>query len=252
MGIIVRPTFILFGTAHLTALALAFLAPLLLAGLARARPRADPMIRYGLAALLAGGWLAWYALFATRGWLTLSNALPLNLCDWAAAVLIAALLTRNRDTYVLGYFWGLGGTLHGLVTPDIARGFPDPQFLFFFLNHDGIIAALLYLTLGTGLRPWPGSLPRVAFASFAYAGVAGAADYLLGVNYGFLRAKPANASILDVLAPWPWYIPELVAIGLLSLLIYYLPFLLADLFKAYRTRERVSPSRTMSDKASSF
>ena len=93
------------------------------------------------------------------------------------------------------------------MTPDIGRGFPDPQFILFFINHGGIIAALLYLTLGTGLRPVPASLPRVViFASFAYAGVAGAADFLLGTNYGFLRAKPANASILDFLSPWPWYI----------------------------------------------
>ena len=29
---------------------------------------------------------------------------------------------------------------------------------------------------------------------------------------------------MDFLSPWPWYIPELVAIGLLSLLLYYVPF----------------------------
>jgi hypothetical integral membrane protein (TIGR02206 family) len=210
------------------------------------------MIRHALAAILAAGWLAWFALFAARGWLTLSNSLPLNLCDWATAALIVALLTRDPTAYVLGYFWGLGGTLQALATPDIARGFPDPQFLFFFLNHDGVIAALLYLTLGAGLRPRPRQLPWVVAATLVYAGVAGATDYLLGVNYGFLRAKPANASLLDFLAPWPWYIPELVAIGLISLLAYYLPFLLADLLSAYRTRERASPSRTMSGKASSF
>ena len=181
----------------------------------------DAPIRFALAALLAGGWLAWYALFWQRGWLTLNNALPLNLCDWAAAALIVALIHPRRRIYELGYFWGLGGTVQGLATPDIAREFPDAQFIFFFIEHGGIVAALLYLTLGTGLRPVPRSLPRVVLATFAYVAVAGVADVLLGTNYAFLRAKPGNPSLLDFLSPWPWYIPELVLIGLASVLVYY-------------------------------
>jgi hypothetical integral membrane protein (TIGR02206 family) len=247
-----RPAFILFGPAHLTALALAVVVPLLLAAVVRRAPRLDGAIRFGLALLLGGGWLAWYALFAARGWLTLGNALPLNLCDWAAAALIVALLHPRRRIYELGYFWGLGGTVQGLVTPDIGRGFPDPQFIFFFINHGGIIASLLYLTLGTGLRPVPASLPRVVFASFAYAGVAAAADFLLGTNYGFLRAKPANASILDFLSPWPWYIPELVLIGFASALLYYAPFFIADRLRAYRQAARDSPSRDIVGNSRSF
>ena len=226
-------SFILFGPAHLAALLLAVTAPLLLAALVRRAPQLDRPIRFALAALLGAGWLAWYALFAVRGWLNVNNALPLNLCDWAAAALIVALVHPRRQIYELGYFWGLGGTVQGLVTPDIARGFPDPQFLFFFLNHGGIIASLLYLTLGTGMRPVPRSLPRVVLATFGYAAVAGFADFLLGTNYGFLRAKPANGSLLDFLSPWPWYIPELVLIGLVSVLVYYAPFYFRD--RARRT-----------------
>lgn len=239
------PAFLLFGPAHLIALGLALGVPLLLAAMVRRVPARDRPIRLALAGLLAGGWLCWYVLFAARGWLTPGNGLPLNLCDWAAAALIAALLYPSQRAYELGYFWGLGGTVQGVLTPDIGRGFPDPQFIFFFINHDGIIAALLYLTLGTRMRPLPASLPRVALASFAYAGVAGVADYILGTNYGFLRAKPANASIMDILAPWPGYIPELVGIGLVSMLVYYAPFWIADLSRAYRRRGRISPPRTM-------
>jgi hypothetical integral membrane protein (TIGR02206 family) len=183
-----------------------------------------------LAALLGGGWLCWYALFAARGWLSLSNALPLNLCDWAALALILALIRPSQLAYELGYFWGLGGSLQGLITPDLGYDFPDPQFIFFFINHAGIITALLYLTF-TGMRPRPASLPRVAAATLGYALVAASADLLLGTNYGFLAAKPANPSVMDFLSPWPWYVPELVAIGILSLLIYYLPFWAMDAWR---------------------
>jgi hypothetical integral membrane protein (TIGR02206 family) len=150
----VRPPFLLFGTPHLAALALTVATPLLLAAPLRlGRLPLDRMARFGLAAFLTLGWICWFILFAQRGWLTIANALPLNLCDWALIALVAALLTRNQFAYELGYFWGLGGTLQGMITPDVAYDFPDPQFLFFFVEHGGIIAALLYLTLGTGLRP---------------------------------------------------------------------------------------------------
>jgi hypothetical integral membrane protein (TIGR02206 family) len=184
-----RPAFVLFGPAHLAMLALALLAPVALALSARRSPALDRPIRVLLAALLAGGWLCWYAMFAARGWLSLGNGLPLNLCDWAALALIAALLSRNRFAYELGYFWGLGGTLQGMITPDVAYDFPDPQFIFFFINYAGIITALLYLTF-TGMRPVLSSLPRVVVATLGYAVVAGAADFLLRTDYGFLAAKP--------------------------------------------------------------
>jgi hypothetical integral membrane protein (TIGR02206 family) len=220
-----RPVFVMFGPAHLVMLVLAAVAPLLSALSARLNPWLDRPIRFVLAALLLGGWIGWYLLFWLRGWLTLNNGLPLNLCDWAAAILILALVTKRPFAYELGYFWGLGGSLQGLITPDIAYDFPDPQFIFFAVNHVGIITALLYLTF-TGMWPRLSSLPKVAAATLVYALVAGAADFLLRTNYGFLAAKPSNASVMDFLSPWPWYIPELMGIGLLSLLIYYVPFLI--------------------------
>jgi hypothetical integral membrane protein (TIGR02206 family) len=225
-----RPLFVLFGAPHQVMLASALLLPAMLGLWARKSPALDRPIRLVLAAILAGGWLCWILLFIARGWFTLGNGLPLNLCDWAAVALMVALVSRQPFAYELGYFWGLGGTLQGLLTPDITYGFPDPQFIFFAINHAGIITALLYLTF-TGMRPWPSSLPRVVAATLGYVMVAGAADFAIGTNYGFLRAKPVNASLIDFLSPWPLYIPELVGIGILSLLVYYVPFWLADTWR---------------------
>lgn len=227
--------FILFGPAHLIALALGVAVPLLL-GLWVRRSRArDHGVRLLLAALLAAGWLGWYAMLWARGWLAAGNALPLNLCDWAQAALIVALLSRNQRAYELGYFWGLGGTLQGVITPDLPSGFPDLQFLLFMLDHAGLIAVVLYLTWGSGMRPVASSLPRVILATLFYVAIAGIADYMLGTNYGFLRGKGDHVSLLTWLAPWPWYIGELVAIGLMSVAIYYAPFWLWDRFKRPKT-----------------
>jgi hypothetical integral membrane protein (TIGR02206 family) len=226
--------FVLFGPSHQAAIAITLLVPLALALLARHEHlgrRADRVTRIVLAAFLAIGWLCWFGLGAARGLLTPDNALPLNLCDWAEIALIVALLTRHQFAYELGYFWGLGGTLQGVLTPTTYWDFPDPQFIFFFIQHGGVVAALLYLTLGTRMRPTPRSLPRVMAASFAYAGAAALVDWLAGVNYGFLRAKPAGQNLLTLMSPWPWYIPELVAAGMGFILLYYAPFALADLLK---------------------
>jgi hypothetical integral membrane protein (TIGR02206 family) len=229
-----RSHFVMFGTSHLAVLALTLVLPLALAGLARRRPL-DRLVRWSLAAVLAMGWIGWYWLDAHAGLLTRDNSLPLNLCDWAEAALILALLTRSVLAYELGYFWGLGGTLQGVLTPTIYYDYPDPQFFFFFIQHSGVVVALLYLTLGTRLRPRWLSLRRVVTASFLYLGVVALADWALGVNYGFLRAKPLSASLFDFLSPWPWYIPELVAIGFGFVLVYYLPFALADAVRGKKT-----------------
>lgn len=226
--------FVLFGLPHLTAIAAAFAVPAALA--LSTRPlqsrRLERALCVALAVALAANWALWMLLLARRGWLALGDELPLNLCDWATIATIAALLRPNQRTYELAYFWALAGTLQGMLTPDVVNDFPDWQFILFFVFHSGIIASVLYLTFGLGFRPFPQSIPRVVLWSLVYGLVAGAADWLLGTNYGFLRAKPAYASLFDIMPSWPWYIPILVALGLVSVGIYYAPWYALDRIRA--------------------
>ena len=231
------PQFVLFGPSHLVAIALTLGVPLAMALVARHEHlgrHADRLTRQGLALLLLAGWAGYLLVNGMRGELNLDRSLPMHLCDWAQIALLVALFTRNQFAYELGYFWGLGGTLQGLLTPTVYYDFPDLSFLFFFIQHGGVIAALLYLTLGTRMRPTLKSLPRVILASLAYLAVAGLVDWLVGVNYGFLREKPGGQNLLTLLSPWPWYIPQLVLIGALFVLVYYLPFALADGLKGLK------------------
>ena len=238
-----HPLFVLFGPAHLTAIVLTLTVPLALALLARHEHlgrHADRLTRIGLTGFLTLGWIGWFGLTLWRHELRLDNGLPMNLCDWAEIALIVALLTRRQFAYELGYFWGLGGTLQGVLTPPLYYDFPDLQFIFFFIQHGGVVAALLYLTLGLRMRPTPRSLPRVIAASFCYLGAAALVDWALAVNYGFLRAKPLGQNLLTAMSPWPWYIPELVVAGFAFMLLYYLPFALVDWIRPQR---RVSYTR---------
>ena len=232
-----HPLFVLFGPAHLTAIVLTLTVPLALALLARHEHlgrHADRLTRIGLTGFLTLGWIGWFGLTLWRHDLRLDNGLPMNLCDWAEIALIVALLTRRQFAYELGYFWGLGGTLQGVLTPPLYYDYPDLQFIFFFIQHGGVVAALLYLTLGLRMRPTPRSLPRVIAASFCYLGTAALVDWVLGVNYGFLRAKPLGQNLLTAMSPWPWYIPELVVAGFAFMLLYYLPFALVDWIRPQR------------------
>lgn len=167
-------------------------------------------------------------LAARAGVSTLKDHLPFQLCDWVILACAVALLRRDRLAYELAYFWGLGGTLQALLTPDLAEDFPSVAFLTFQVLHAGVVVAVLYLTLGLGMRPRPRSILRAWLWLQAYVVVTAAIDRLLGANYGYLVHKPAQASLYDYLGPWPFYLLSLEALSVVLFLACYAPFAIAD------------------------
>ena len=220
--------FVLFGRDHLTVLALTFAVPLVLAVLTRRSRHAVRVMQWSFAAWLIGAWIFWFWMIFHLGWESPQTLLPMHLCDWATITAIVTLIRPNQKTYELAYFWCLCGTLLAMVTPDLAYGYPDDRFIIFFAFHGGVIAATLYLTFAAGMRPYPSSIPRVIAWTFFYAAAAATVDWVFKVNFGYLRAKPATATILDALAPWPWYIGELMALAFVLILICYAPFFIRD------------------------
>ena len=223
--------FAYFGTSHITALGLIPVVSLLLVVLAGRHSRRITCIRRLLAALLAINWSLWMLLLYANGWLDVGNALPLNLCDWATVATILALLDPVQRFYDLSFFWALCGTLQALVTPDCRFDFPDRQFILFFVYHDTIIISVIFLALAERMRPYLSSMRRVTGWSLLYAGAAGCADWILGTDYGFLKAKPTHPSLLDYMAPWPWYLPELFLAGIFFMALWYTPFAIGDLMR---------------------
>jgi len=222
---------VLFGPSHLAVLAVIVLSSVILVVLARRSPGgvASRDIAVCLSGLLLLNKVAVYATIYVTGEFDLPDALPMHLCDWSAIAAIIALLWRKQLAFELAYFWGLGGTLQATLTPDLRFDFPDIRFLTFFISHGGTLVAIVFLTLGMRMRPYPMSLVRIFIWSNIYLAAAGTVDFLLGSNYGYLRHKPLNPSLLDYLGPWPFYILSLEGIALLSYLVYYTPFFIADL-----------------------
>ncbi len=223
-------SFARFGSAHLCVIALTFVTPLLLAALVRWGdcPVAARIVSSLFVALLVGGKILMLVLLARDGELTIANAAPLYLCDWAAILAVITLIYPNQFTYELCYFWALAGTLQALLTPDLSYGFPDPRFISFFALHGGVIASVVYMTLGLKMRPVPMSIVRALASSTFYLAVAMATNAMFRTNFGYLRAKPAHPSLLDYMAPWPFYIAELALLAVLSCLVCYAPFFIMD------------------------
>lgn len=223
--------FVPFGRSHLVVIALTFLVPVALAVSTRGRRRIDVAraIRLGFAALLIATWVLWYWLIVSSGWLFARTLLPMQLCDWAGFAAIAALIAPRQQSFELAYFWSLSGTLQALITPELFYDFPDLRFIVFFAFHGGVIASVLYLALALRMRPVVSSLPRVGAWSLAYLFAALATNSILHTNFGYLRAKPASRSLLDLMPAWPWYIFELFGLGLIYLVILYAPFFVADI-----------------------
>lgn len=143
---------------------------------------------------------------------SLQTTLPLQLCDlaWIAATL--ALWTRHRYAVALTYFWGLALTTQALLTPALAREFPDPKFLAFWGMHYLIIWAAIYLVWGLGLTPdWRDYRNTVA-TTFVWLVSVFCFNLAVGTNYGFVNEKPGGGSALDYLGPWPAYVFAEIAI----------------------------------------
>jgi hypothetical integral membrane protein (TIGR02206 family) len=111
-----------------------------------------------------------------------------------------------------------------VITPDLPQHIPSFPFFQYYVAHGGIVTAALFLVVGLGQWPRRDAVLRVAGITIVYALLVGAIDAATGANYMYLRGKPASASLLDLLGPWPVYIAWASLIGMALLLILEAPF----------------------------
>lgn len=229
-----QPTFRHFSAEHLTVIFFTVALPFLLAAFARKGTTSTRArwIAHGLSALLIGNYIV-YLLFIRRwGNLPWQATLPMQMCDWAMVVIVVTLATANRRWFEVAYFWGIGGTLQAVLTPNLLYGFPDVRFCSFFVAHSGIIVGVVFLMLTRGLRPYPLSIVRAFLWSELYFVIALTVDLITGVNYGFLLHKPEAFSLLSFLSDdWVLYLVQMHGLALAFFAVLYLPFAIADLLR---------------------
>ena len=226
------PQFQPYGLPHLTVIFLTIVLPFALAAIVRRTrsQRVESLIIGVLSAVLVLNYLVYLVFIRSRGVVDWRQMLPMQMCDWGMVVVIVAMLTGNQRWFEVAYFWGIGGTLQAVLTPNLRFGFPDWRFISFFTSHCGIIVGVVFLMLTRRYRPYPTSIVRVWLWSEFYFVVTFVADKLTDVNYGFLLHKPEAFSILSFLSDSrPLYVLELHGVALLFFLGLYAPFAIYDL-----------------------
>ena len=223
---------------------LAIFALLVIAMVAWRNPSdaARKRMRWALAVILVGSDLGWHVWFLMTGQWSVVSMLPLQLCALTSYLCAAMLVTRSYFLYELVYFYALGGSSQALFTPDIPYDFPSPRFLLNFVGHGAMVFGALYMTRVEGYRPTWRSAKRAAIALLAYAAVMFWVNLALGSNYLFIGRKPDAATALDILPPWPWYVPMLGLAVIVLVVVLYAPFAVADLVKAKRGAQPQRPA----------
>lgn len=201
-----------FSAEHIAALAVTAIA---VAWAVRERP--GPRAARALSLLMGAAFVAEQVAYVAVGEWSARVNLPLQLTDAVTLVSILALWRPRPALVELLWFWVLTGSLLATVTPDLAQPFPDVRYFTYFVVHAGAFVALAILVFGRGVWPRPGAMWRAYAATLAWAALAALGDLATGGNYMFLRHKPARASLLDLMGPWPIYI---AAAGVLALALY--------------------------------
>jgi hypothetical integral membrane protein (TIGR02206 family) len=128
-------------------------------------------------------------------------------------------------------FWIIAGTLQGVLTPDIAEGFPSLDYFRYWIVHLGLLIVIVYNIVVFKLKPKFKSVFKSFFALQIYVVVMIVINYVLNANYFYLNRKPDSASVLDYWGEWPYYIIVTQLIIIPLFLIIYLPFYFSEVNK---------------------
>jgi hypothetical integral membrane protein (TIGR02206 family) len=198
-----------FGWLHAAAVAVCAVliaAPALLGrALAKTHKSAEPRLRWALAALAVGYWIAYNTWWNWHG-LDLRTGLPLQLCDINGLIAPLALVTGWRWARATLYFWTAALTLQAFIQPALTLGPASLVFWAFWTAHTIIAACAVYDIVVRGFRPGWGDLGRALVASAAYVALVVPVNFWLGSDYGFIGNPAPDLQIrpfIDALGPWP-------------------------------------------------
>ena len=136
----------------------------------------------------------------------INKDLPLFLCSFMALIIPLFTYYRNYLVYEILFFWIVAGTTQGVITPDIAEGFPVFDYFRYWVVHLGLLIIMFYATFVLEMRPTFKSVFKSIIALQFYILIMFTINHFLGANYTYLNSKPEAPSLLDYLGDWPYYI----------------------------------------------
>ena len=163
---------------------------------------------------------------------------PIHMCNLSTLFIGIFLITKKRLFFEVAFFWGIGGGINALITPDIPNSFPDPQYILFFFGHGLLIIAIAYACISLANRPTLNSVKNGIYFSLITLPVIYFINKILGppANYWYLGSKPVGDSILNLFPAPPLHIPVLIIIGVILFFLIYSPYWAYDFFKKQDVR----------------
>jgi hypothetical integral membrane protein (TIGR02206 family) len=165
----------------------------------------------------------WY--FINDHWDVAIN-LPFQLCSISLYLCAVMLITKNYRIFEISFFASMIGAFIAIVTPELFFGFPHFRYFQFFLVHLAIVLSCLYMVWIEGFTLTFRSMVRAFIALNLIAVIVFMVNRLVGANYMFLSHKPYNASPIDYLGEYPFYLLALEGVALILFSLLYLPFYL--------------------------
>lgn len=203
-----------YGPSHWGVIAVFVVGAVVLVWLGRrqsdAQARLFGHVLGALTAVIYGAVVCWSLMPPGLAW-----SVPLNLTDLATVSAACAFWSQRHWAFALVYYWGLVLSAQALISPALqGPDFPSLRYLGFWAIHLLVVWAAIYLTWGRRMRPTWRSYRFVVAVTVVWAAITFAFNSIADTNYGFLNRKPATASLLDVMGPWPVYVLVAAAIVL--------------------------------------
>ncbi|MFK7884991.1 MAG: TIGR02206 family membrane protein, partial [Phycisphaerales bacterium] len=156
-----------------------------------------------------------------------NESLPMHLCRWNGWIVALCLIHGHKERWrwarALTFFWGLGLSVQGMITPMWSDGAASMAFWFYWIGHLQIVGVAVYDFSVRGFTPHWKDLRFAMVAGVGYALVTGTLNKVLGTNYSYLGDWDyERASIVDRLGDYP---ERMLAMGggalVLFVLMYY-------------------------------
>jgi hypothetical integral membrane protein (TIGR02206 family) len=156
---------------------------------------------------------------------TAKRSLPLHVCDLTLLLIPFVLALNWRPARVIVYYFGLGLSTQGFITPDLHVGPAHWPFWSFWMLHFLVVGTAIHDLAVRGLRPTWRDLRFAMTVSILYVVILMPIDFRFGWNYGYVGpSKPEQPSLIDVLGPWPWRVAVMVGMGFVVFTLMTMPW----------------------------
>ena len=213
----------LFDTPHLAALGLSLLAIICVPLIGRCLSATNRRrVVWTLVVFTIAQELVDYGNRASLRGLSLTEDLPLHLCNYGLVIAAIGMVTRNRFCFEFAYLTGTTAVLQALLTPNLSDLENLTEYVVYFIHHALIVMFALWNVVVDGMITSRGALARTFLFIAVVMLPIGLVNWLTDANYMYLCTPPEVDNPL-VIGGWPWYIANVLIIGLVLMLITSIP-----------------------------